>query len=152
MRRAVGVEAAAVAGCRTGSPAAWTPRLITSRRRPSTPLSAQNDTLSSALAHRQVFPVEIRLLGGEQVQMVLAAVGVPLPSVAAELGAPVVRRRIPIAVAPDVELGDTGVAILRGLEPRVLGRVWLDTMSHHDADCRAGGRRRPAARSPAMVP
>ena len=41
---------------------------------------------------------------------------------------------VSLAVAPDVELAIRAVAILRGLEPRVLGRGVVEHHVHHDAD------------------
>ncbi|MNY44601.1 hypothetical protein D3C86_1796410 [compost metagenome] len=72
-------------------------------------------------ADRRVFPVEIGLLGGKQMQVILAAVGMPLPGITAKFGTPVVRRGITFAIAPDVELAERAVRFLRSFEPRVLG-------------------------------
>ena len=54
------------------------------------------------LAHLRVLPVEVRLLTVEQVQVVLAGRGFPLPGRSAEERAPVVRFGAAGGVAPDV--------------------------------------------------
>ena len=55
-------------------------------------------------AYRRVFPVEIRLLGGEKMQIILFAFRMPLPGVTAEFRTPVIRQCSRLAVAPDIEL------------------------------------------------
>ena len=85
-------------------------------------------------AYRRVLPVEIRLFNGEQVQIILPAVGMPLPGVAAKLGAPVVRQRVRFAVAPDIELPVGTLLIQRLTEPFMLGRGMVQYHIQHDAD------------------
>ncbi len=85
-------------------------------------------------AHRRVLPVEIRLLNSEQVQIILTAVGMPLPGVAAKLGAPVVRQGVRFAVAPDIELTVGALLIQRLTEPLVFGRGMVQHHIQHDAD------------------
>ena len=54
------------------------------------------------LDHAGFGPVEVRLLGQEQVEVPLAGALVPCPRPAAERGPPVVRRPAAAAVAPEV--------------------------------------------------
>ncbi len=63
-------------------------------------------------------------------RVVLAAVGVPLPGVAAEFRAPVVQQFVTCAIAPDVELAEWAMAILcASLNQGCSVDVWLNTMS-----------------------
>lgn len=85
-------------------------------------------------AHRRIFPVQIRLLDGVQMQIVLLAFGVPLPGVAAKLRLPVVRRRGRFAVAPDIELTIRALFVERFAEPGVLGRRVVQHHIQHDTN------------------
>ena len=73
------------------------------------------------VANRWVFPVEIGLLGGKQVQIILTTFGVPLPGVTAKLGSPVVWWCVRRAVAPDIELAVGTVLFARLFKPGVVG-------------------------------
>ncbi len=85
-------------------------------------------------AHVRVLPVEIRLLRGKQVQIILLALGVPAPGVAAELGAPVVRKLLRRAVAPDVKLAVRTGFVQRFPEPGVLRGGVVKHHIQHDAN------------------
>lgn len=74
--------------------------------------------------HIRVLPVEVRLLGGEEVQVPLA-VGHPGPGGAAEAGVPVAGRQGTVGAAAGAEdvplaFGASGACRQRGLEPGVL--------------------------------
>ena len=85
-------------------------------------------------AHRRVFPIQVRLLNREQMQIVLLAFGVPLPGVTAKFRAPVVGRRGGFTVAPDIELAIRTLFIERFAEPRVFGRSVVQHHIQHNAD------------------
>ncbi|SBL41070.1 Uncharacterised protein [Klebsiella oxytoca] len=85
-------------------------------------------------AHGRVFPVQIRLLNGVQMQIVLLAFGVPLPGVAAKLRLPVVRRGGRLAVAPDIELAIRTLFAERFPEPGMLGRSVVQHHIQHDTN------------------
>ena len=116
----------------SGSAGSLTSSAAESIRTPSTPRSNQNRRMSSnSCAHLRVGPVEVRLLGREQVQVPLARravrVGRPGPGGAAEDRRPVVRRQLAVGTAPGPEpeqfaLGRARPRRERGLEPRGAGR------------------------------
>ncbi|MNG75476.1 hypothetical protein D3C79_339800 [compost metagenome] len=81
-----------------------------------------------------MFPVQVGLLGSKQVQVILAAVGVPLPGITAKFGAPVIGQGVTFAIAPDVELTQRAGRILRSLKPRMLGGGVVKHHIHHDTD------------------
>ena len=69
---------------------------------------------------RRVFPIQVGLLRSKEVQIVLLAFGVPTPGVAAKFGAPVIRRAVWRAVAPEIKLTIRAVFIQRFTKPGVL--------------------------------
>ena len=88
-----------------------------------------------ALTHIGVLPVQVGLLGGEQVQVILAGGLVLFPRRAAEAGAPVVGQPAVFSLPPDVVIP---VGILPGLaafhKPRhFIGGV-VDHQIHQDPD------------------
>ncbi len=85
-------------------------------------------------AHGRILPVEIRLLRGEQVQVILFALRVPAPGVAAKLGAPVVGQLLRRAVSPDVELAVRARFVQRLAEPGVLRGGVVKHHVQHDAN------------------
>ena len=105
-------------------------------------LRPEVDDLFHLGANRRVFPVEIRLLAGEQVQIVLAGGRVQLPGAAAKLGLPVVGHAAFHRIFPDVVVAVGAVLVpQRRLEPGVLGGGVVDHYVHHDADVApVGGR------------
>ncbi|MNX71140.1 hypothetical protein D3C86_1024430 [compost metagenome] len=100
------------------------------------------DDLFDLGANRRVFPVEIRLLAGEQVQIVLAGGRVQLPGAAAKFGLPVVGHAAFHRIFPDVVVAVGAVLVpQRRLEPGVLGGGVVDHYVHHYADVApVGGR------------
>jgi len=89
-------------------------------------------------AHPGVFPVEVRLLLGEEVQIILAGGFIILPGRAAEVGCPVVGLAAVPGRAPDVVIAIGTVHRLAGLdEPRVLVRGVIDHQVHHQLDAPA---------------
>ena len=92
-------------------------------------------------AHSRIFPVEVRLLLRELMQVVFATLRAILPCRTAEVGAPLVRlsagRAGLVAEAggtPPVPVGVRVVLVLRRLEPRVLVGGVIDNKIHHDLE------------------
>ena len=91
------------------------------------------------LANLRILPIQIRLLPGELVEVVLAALRIVLPSGTAEIRTPPVRlgTRSARLVArpgrtPPIPVGMRVVPVAGGLEPGMLvGRV-VDHQIHHD--------------------
>ena len=101
------------------------------------------------VAHLRVFPVQIRLLAGEQVKVVLARGWIVLPGRATEERLPVRRlcaRRARFEawawITPVVPVAARGLAPgCRFNEPRVLDRRVVDDQIHHHAHTQLVGAR-----------
>ena len=97
-------------------------------------LQPEADGLEQRVLHGAVVEIEVRLLGEEIVQVVLAAARVPLPGRAAEDRQPVVgRRAVRLGVGPDVPVG-LGIVAARTAFPEpgmLVGGVRDDRIDHH---------------------
>ena len=120
---------------RAGRPSLTRP-WATSMRNPSTPRSSQNRRIVVELrADLRVLPVEVGLLGGEQVEVPLARRADAGPRRAAEDGQPVVRRLAAVRAPPgaeDVALARSGCPARPPAPPgttRARSLVWFGTMS-----------------------
>lgn len=122
---------------RSGSPAAFTSPCATSIRNPSTPRSSQNRSTDRKLVlHGRVFPVEVGLLGSEQMEVPLPVLD-PRPRGAAEDRLPVVRRLLSRLALPRAEveaLAQRGPRTFpqRLLEPFVLVGAVVGNEVHDD--------------------
>ncbi len=140
--RPVGVEAAAIAYFVVGERLILGDKVDDVEAETVHPLlGPEVDDVFHLGAHRRIFPVEIRLLAGKQVQVVLAGSGIQLPGAAAKLGLPVVGHAAIHRIAPNVVVAVGAVFIpQRRLEPGVLGGGVVHYYIHHDADvARVGG-------------
>ena len=96
-------------------------------------LQPEPQNLLYLLPHQRVIHVQIRLLHGEQVEIILLPQLVPLPCFALEHAVPIVGQiAVGLLLAPDVVIGVGGDAAAGLLEPLVLVTGVVHHQIHND--------------------